>query len=60
MEKWPLGVFTSIDAGFGVKLETAHELGLSTIQLHAPRSWLNSDFNERASRIKPGGSRWPK
>jgi Xylose isomerase-like TIM barrel len=37
MEKWPLGVFTSIDAGFGVKLETAHELGLSTIQLHAPR-----------------------
>ena len=36
MEKWPLGVFTSIDAGFGVKLETAHELGLSTIQLHAP------------------------
>lgn len=36
MEKWPIGVFTSIDAGLGVKLEVAHELGVSTIQLHAP------------------------
>ncbi|HZZ71051.1 MAG TPA: sugar phosphate isomerase/epimerase family protein [Pirellulales bacterium] len=33
---WPLGVFTSIDAGLGVKLEIAHELGVPTIQLHAP------------------------
>ena len=36
MEKWPVGVFTSIDAGLGVKLEVAHELGIPTIQLHAP------------------------
>jgi sugar phosphate isomerase/epimerase len=36
MEKWPLGVFTSVDAGLGVKLEVAHELGVPTIQLHAP------------------------
>jgi sugar phosphate isomerase/epimerase len=36
MEKWPIGVFTSIDAGLGVKLEVAHELGVPTIQLHAP------------------------
>lgn len=36
MEKWPIGVFTSIDAGFGVKLEVAHELHVPTIQLHAP------------------------
>ena len=36
MEKWPLGVFASIDAGLGVKLEVAHELGVPTIQLHAP------------------------
>ena len=35
MEKWPLGVFASIDAGLGVKLEVAHELGVPTIQLHA-------------------------
>lgn len=36
MEKWPIGVFTSIDAGLGVKLEVAHELSVPTIQLHAP------------------------
>ena len=36
MDKWPLGVFASIDAGLGVKLEVAHELGVPTIQLHAP------------------------
>lgn len=36
MEKWPIGVFASIDAGMGVKLEVARELGVSTIQLHAP------------------------
>lgn len=36
MSKWPIGVFTSIDAGLGVKLEVAHELGVPTIQLHAP------------------------
>ena len=36
MEKWPLGVFASIDAGLGVQLEVAHELGVPTIQLHAP------------------------
>jgi sugar phosphate isomerase/epimerase len=35
-EKWPLGVFASIDAGLGVKLEVAHELGVPTIQLHTP------------------------
>ncbi len=36
MDKWPIGVFASIDAGLGVKLEVAHELGVPTIQLHAP------------------------
>lgn len=34
--KWPIGVFTSIDAGLGVHLDVAHELGVPTIQLHAP------------------------
>lgn len=37
MERWPIGVFASIDAGLGVKLEVAHELGIKTVQLHAPR-----------------------
>jgi len=32
----PIGVFASIDAGFGVPLEVAHELGIKTIQLHTP------------------------
>jgi sugar phosphate isomerase/epimerase len=36
MDKWPLGVFASIDAGLGVALEVAHDLGVPTIQLHAP------------------------
>jgi sugar phosphate isomerase/epimerase len=37
MEKWPLGVFASIDAGLGVHLNVAHELGVPTIHLHAPQ-----------------------
>lgn len=36
MEKWPIGVFASIDAGLGVQLEVAQELRIPTIQLHAP------------------------
>ena len=36
MQNWPIGVFTSIDAGLGVKLEVAQELSVPTIQLHAP------------------------
>lgn len=36
MDKWPVGVFASIDAGLGVKLEVAHEVGVPTIHLHAP------------------------
>ena len=38
MDKWPLGVFASIDAGLGVKLEVAHALGVPTLQLHAPQA----------------------
>jgi sugar phosphate isomerase/epimerase len=37
MEKWPLGVFASIDAGLGVNLQVAHELGVPTAHLHAPK-----------------------
>ena len=36
MDKWPIGVFASADAGLGVKLEVAQELAVPTIQLHAP------------------------
>lgn len=33
---WPIGVFTSVDAGLGVHLEVAKELGVPTVQIHAP------------------------
>lgn len=36
MTKWPIGVFASIDAGLGVHLDVARELGVPTIQVHAP------------------------
>lgn len=36
ISKWPIGVFTSIDAGLGVRLEVANELRIPTIQMHAP------------------------
>ena len=38
MENWSVGVFTSIDAGLGVDLDVAHELGIPTIQIHAPHA----------------------
>ena len=50
MEKWPLGVFTSVDAGLGVKLEVAKELGVPTIQLHAPHQ--STRTKENAERFK--------
>lgn len=36
MEKWSIGIFTSIDAGLGLPLEVAQEIGVKTIQMHAP------------------------
>ncbi|MCA9175687.1 MAG: sugar phosphate isomerase/epimerase [Planctomycetales bacterium] len=45
MSKWPIGVFASIDAGLGVKLEVAQELGVPTIQLHAPEQATRTPEN---------------
>jgi sugar phosphate isomerase/epimerase len=36
MQTWPIGVFTSVDAGLGVHLDVAQELGVPTVQIHAP------------------------
>lgn len=36
MATWPIGVFASVDAGLGVHLDVARELGIPTVQLHAP------------------------
>ncbi|MGE0758793.1 MAG: sugar phosphate isomerase/epimerase family protein [Pirellulaceae bacterium] len=49
MEKWPIGVFTSVDAGLGVKLEVAKELEVPTIQLHAPHQQTRT--KEHADRF---------
>ncbi|GAB5405197.1 MAG: sugar phosphate isomerase/epimerase [Aureliella sp.] len=49
MADWEVGVFTSIDAGLGVKLEVAQELAIKTIQLHAP---------QRASRAPDNAERF--
>lgn len=57
MEKWPIGVFASIDAGLGVRLEVAHELGVPTIHLHSPHraSRTPTRAKEFLSRLKDLG-----
>lgn len=57
---WPLGVFASVDAGFGVKLDVAAKLGVPTMHLHAPSDLSDpvqaaQDFREQSSDfdIKP-------
>jgi sugar phosphate isomerase/epimerase len=59
MERWPIGVFTSLDAGLGVRLEVARELGVSTIQLHAPAraSRTQSKADEFLGRLDEAGIR---
>jgi sugar phosphate isomerase/epimerase len=57
MEKWPIGVFASIDSGLGVRLEVAHELGVPTIHLHTPlrESRTPERAREFLSRLKELG-----
>lgn len=50
MEKWPIGVFASIDAGLGVRLEVARDLGVHTVHLHTPHA--ESRTPERATEFK--------
>jgi len=54
MEKWPLGVFTSIDAGLGVVFDVVEELKVPTVHLHAPHANSRNEqtaksFNERCA-----------
>ncbi|HVT30583.1 MAG TPA: TIM barrel protein, partial [Lacipirellulaceae bacterium] len=56
MEKWPIGVFASIDAGLGVKLEVARDLGVHTIHLHTPHAASRTpqraaEFNKRLAEF---------
>lgn len=36
MQPWSIGVFASVDAGLGVHLDVAQELGIPCVQVHAP------------------------
>ena len=38
MPAWEIGVFTSVDAGLGVHLDVAKELGIPTVQVHSPHA----------------------
>ena len=57
MEKWAIGVFTSVDAGLGVRLDVARELRIPTVQLHAPHqgSRTMAQADEFLSRAKAAG-----
>ncbi len=48
MEFMPVGVFASIDAGLGVKLEVVRDLGIKTIQLHTPAKASRTPENAKA------------
>ncbi len=52
MEKMPIGVFASIDAGLGVKLEVVRDLGVKTIQLHTPAKESRTPENAKAFLAK--------
>ncbi len=45
MEKWQVGIFTSIDAGLGLPLAVAREIGVRNIQLHAPAKSNRTEQN---------------
>lgn len=56
LPKWPVGVFASIDAGLGVRLEVAHELGVRSIHLHTPHEGSRTlkratEFNKRLEEL---------
>lgn len=54
MEKWPIGVFTSIDEGLGVKFDVVRDLGVPTIQLHAPSKANRTEEAAKAFLAKLG------
>ncbi|MCC7492769.1 MAG: sugar phosphate isomerase/epimerase [Fimbriimonadaceae bacterium] len=48
MEPWAIGVFTSVDAGLGINLDGVKQLGISTVQLHAP----HGETRQRAAAVR--------
>ena len=51
MEKWPVGIFTSIGAGLGAGLDAVKEMGVPTVQLHAPPRDMLGD-EAQAKQVK--------
>lgn len=47
MEKYPIGVFASIGAGLGVRLEVVEELGIHSVQLCCPHKEMRTDENAK-------------
>lgn len=47
MQQWPIGVFTSVDAGLGVRLDVVQELKIPTVQIHAPHQATRTADNAR-------------
>ena len=58
MDRWPIGIFTSVGAGLGLPMATATELGISTIHLHAPPIELRTVENAQqlSNHIYPESS----
>ncbi|MEX0716285.1 MAG: sugar phosphate isomerase/epimerase family protein [Planctomycetaceae bacterium] len=50
MSNWPIGVFTSLDAGLGVRFDVARELGVPTLHLHAPHQGNRTEQSARDFR----------
>ncbi|MBA4031090.1 MAG: Fe-S cluster assembly protein HesB [Planctomyces sp.] len=49
---WPIGVFTSVDAGLGVHLEVAQDLQVPTVQVHAPHPQTRTPEVAKSFRAK--------
>ena len=54
MNQWPIGVFTSVDAGLGVHLDVAEELGVPTVQIHAPHRQTRTEETAKSFLQKCG------
>jgi len=52
LDRWPIGVFASIDAGLGVHLEVARDLGVPTIHLHTPHEGSRSAARAREFSLR--------
>jgi sugar phosphate isomerase/epimerase len=52
MLHWPLGVFTSVDAGLGVSWDVIAKLQLPTLQLHAPRQGSDGQGRSESAAVQ--------